>query len=59
MENNSGRGFTNGNSMPGSLGQNQDPQNIYDTCSEPDPCLVSETVTNETNSEFSLYITAV
>lgn len=59
MENNSGRGFTKGNSMPGSLGQNQDPQNIYDTCSEPDPCLVSETVTNETNSEFSLYITAV
>lgn len=59
MENNSRRLFTNENPMPGSLGQNQDYQNIYDTCSEPDPCLVSETVTNETNSELSLYITVV
>lgn len=57
MDNNSGRRFTNENAMPGSLGQNQDFQNIYDN--EPEPCLFSETVSNETNSEYSLYITVV
>lgn len=57
IDDNSGRRLTNDNAMPGSLGLNQDFQNIYDN--EPEPCLVSETVTNETNSECSLYITVV